>query len=61
MLLLVSVPVLVTWWVVLSPLVAVSSSGPLAPYILWFISGNLLARILARVLTAYLARNSAPA
>jgi hypothetical protein len=60
MMLLVSVPVLAAWWLVLAPLVGVSASGPLPAYLVWFMSGILLARILARILTAYRARNSAP-
>jgi hypothetical protein len=57
--LLAGILLLAVWWLV-ATLAGMPLSGPSPVFFVWFVAGVLLARILARLLTAFLARNGTP-
>lgn len=54
--LLVSIPLLTAWWIV-AALAGMPTSGFSPTYLVWFVGGLVVARVLARVLSSYGARN----
>lgn len=54
--LLVGVPLLAAWWII-AALAGIPTSGFSPAYLTWFVGGLLVARVLARVLSTFAARN----